>query len=348
MKKLKNYISNLPFLYIMLYVISIGLLIVVAMRPYYTDTIAYVEYFKAMPSLSWKVEYIPTPYNMELGFYIFNKIISLVTSSTEIYLGCVFIILNFLVCYLFFLIRKHILFNHGNLLLFYIFLFCSSWYFTATTNGLRQSIALFLLYIALIYMLGQQYIQGVIFILIGILFHKSILLFLPFFLIFSVSYVRRYVFVITYILFIGYILGLNETIVKFLSNLFHLNVYSDIKNYAVGANYRVGFSWDLGLYTLFWCIFPRLFIKFVGIENANILNLVKILHFLFIPYFVLGFGGYSNRYAFMGWLFIPIVQFSLVQTLILEKYPTLNKMGIYTFGYVVAATYFGYLIWSYT
>jgi len=88
-----------------------------------------------------------------------------------------------------------------------------------------------------------------------------------------------------------------------------LSLYSDIADYAKESEMWVGFQANFFVYTVFWCLgfyFSQRYVKQEYIENY--IRLWKFYCVLMMAYFFFGFGAFSNRYAFIGWLFLPVIQ----------------------------------------
>jgi hypothetical protein len=89
-------------------------------------------------------------------------------------------------------------------------------------------------------------------------------------------------------------------------------LYSLISEYGGEDSLYKGFSITFFLYS-FILLLIILFInfyykKFYSLTNIlHIEILFKMYTVLIAPYFLLGFGGFSNRYALYGWFFIPII-----------------------------------------
>lgn len=210
--------------------------------------------------------------------------------------------------------------NKSVLVVYFSLLLISSWYYSATTNGLRQGLSLVFLYwasVELFYFDKKLKFIGLLG--IAITFHYSAILIAPFLLLHSIRF--RYVFIVWALLAYGYMIGLNEIAVKAISNSLNLPIYEYIKYYSLekgleerGGGLYEGFILSFFLYTVFW---PALLLLVVKIklsyknpiaERNNIYTLLKIYFFLSLIYFVLGFGPFSNRYAFFSWFLIPIIQ----------------------------------------
>lgn len=210
-------------------------------------------------------------------------------------------------------------------MVFLSLLLFSSWYVTATTNGLRQGLSLVFVYWALTE-LFYSFKKLNFFILssIAMSFHFSAILVLP---LFFIHYIRfKYVFFIWALIGGGYVLGLNEMIVKLVSEALALPVYDYVKYYTLdddskhlGGGLYNGFDVFFFLYTVFW---PMLFLfnlkvnfrtKYRGYDLEKLYALAKIYFGLSSIYFIFGFGPFSNRYALFSWFFVPIIQISIIR-----------------------------------
>ena len=118
--------------------------------------------------------------------------------------------------------------------------------------------------------------------------------------------------------------------VKFVSEFFGLGLYESIRFYSItvseaGAGRYEGFSISFFGYTILW---PLVFFFLASstrllseLEKSRWFVIVKVYMILCFPYFVFGFGPFSNRYAFIAWLFVPVFQSCVAASLL-----NLNRM----------------------
>lgn len=118
---------------------------------------------------------------------------------------------------------------------------------------------------------------------------------------------------------LGYVVGLNEILVMHMSSITGINIYEKIAYYSIGegdiGRYH-GLVFSFLIYTVFWPL-ALLIIHYVRFRNYDenchgVLKLVKVYMVLSMPYFVFGFGPFSNRYSYIAWFFIPLLQFFMV------------------------------------
>ena len=216
---------------------------------------------------------------------------------------------------------------------YFSFLMLSSWYFAATTNGLRQGLSLAVLYLSvseLIY--SKRRLRFLLYFGISVSFHYSTLLLLPFIWLLAVRY--RYLLTVWLLVALGYFLGVNEFFVKFFSEVTGLPLYEAVKFYALekgkedqGGGLYEGFIMKFFLYTLIWPILLNLVLVVKKKSNRNfssagIKYLIKIYLVCSLVYLFLGFGAFSNRYAFIAWFLVPIIQ-----VIALDLFLNLSKLA---------------------
>ncbi|UHT63367.1 EpsG family protein [Acinetobacter lwoffii] len=280
------------------------------------DTLAYKNYFE-------NIEYYSTYGQYEFGFHYLTYIINLAFGNYFIYLVFLFILINILFLIL---INNFITINHKKEYLFTFFLFLSllllsSWYQVATLNGIRQGLSLVILYVACSFFYIKKPFMALFLLFISLLFHTSTLLILPFLLLIFLK--KQYVIYIFFIVSLFYPLGINEKLIFVISSISGLPLYSTIYNYAEGVDAWVGFQLNFYLYSLFFCVF---FIFTNYLFNKNLDNndyILKLFLILTVVYFLFGFGVYSNRFGFMSWLFLPVIQ-AIYLSKILLNYLRLN------------------------
>ncbi|WP_413738402.1 hypothetical protein, partial [Shewanella sp. BJSY2023SW001] len=86
-------------------------------------------------------------------------------------------------------------------------------------------------------------------------------------------------------------------------------------NYDSFAEYKSGVRFDFAVFSLFPTLY-LLFIKVTRVINISELTLsfYKIYSLLLIPFWFLGWGNYSNRYAMPAWLlYFVVMLFPLVK-----------------------------------
>jgi hypothetical protein len=187
-------------------------------------------------------------------------------------------------------------------------LFGSSWFITGTTNGLRQGVALSVFYLGTsVYLFSRKRILGLAICLLSPLFHLSAVLIVPTVVLCGLLPLNLTIaaFAFTALL---YAIGFPAPFWSEFSSITGIDVYGIVVEYAEGAVGWYGFQWDLFLYTIGW---PAIYLvgrMFVRRQYRTQFDLgLKLYCLMAIPYFVLGFGNFSNRFALLAWAFLPIL-----------------------------------------
>ncbi len=266
-----------------------------------TDTANYAQYFENVCNYS----------DMQLFDPLFGYL-TLLIARTEVAVWCYFSILfllfNFLYFSFFSSIAKWSHFEKRHLLYILLlgFSLASSWYIAATTNGLRQGLSLPLLYFSLFFFFRKKWIKAVFFAFCAAGFHLSSVFVLPFFV--TIFLPKKLFNWLVIFAILGYPLGINEALVAFFSRIIGFTVYEQIAMYGVESENWVGFQWDLFLYSIFWVVIYAYLQKFVKKKYIKEFSFFWQLYcILLFPYLFFGFGGYSNRWAVIAWLFLPII-----------------------------------------
>lgn len=194
----------------------------------------------------------------------------------------------------------------------------SSWYIVSVSNGLRQGMSLPFLYLALFnFTYNRRIIRGILYLAISISLHYSTVLVVPF--LFLLVIPLKMLLVAWILLALGYIFSINEILVFHLSNAAGITLYLQVLEYATegGEEGRFhGFVLSFFVYTIFWplALLAMHYIRFRKYEEHShrVFGILRIYLVLSIPYFVFGFGAFSNRYALIAWFFLPILQFFML------------------------------------
>lgn len=275
-------------------------------------------------------------FSFEPFFDFLTKTIRFFTSNYSIYftLICLIIFANYLVLN-FFIYKKE--FFKYRFLIIISFLISSTWVLTIITNAMRQGVGLSFLFIFLWLFLNKKYFLSLVFLIPALLSHGSIVLFLVIFWLLFIKSNKIY-FSLILLFSIFYPLGINEGIVNNFSKILGIDLYDKIKNYAVAADAWVGFQLNFYLYTIFWFLCFSAFYKYVYKDECYF-TLLKIYSFLMVLYFIFGFGGYSNRYAFFCWAFLPVLQAKTLIT-ILDKLVVSKDKKIFAIAVLFFASLF--------
>ncbi|MBE0471434.1 MAG: EpsG family protein [Methyloprofundus sp.] len=306
----QNHFLIFLFSYFLIFIVSL----VAALRDFSIgkDTYTYVRIFNNFVEGHWLQR-------LEPGFLFLLLMVEFIYSDPRFFLFIVTFLITVFYFIFFYKSTRALNLNFNQqfcyLILFFSLLFFSSWYFNAFSNGIRQGLSLVLLYLGLYSLVAlKSKTNFLILYLFSASFHYSSIAILPFLLFYALP--LTYLLIVWVVIAILYPLGVNELIVTAMSDLSGVGVYDFIKNYSLDSagesgDYS-GFNLSFFLYTVFWPLF-LFFIQKLRMSGENeVLRLgqllIKIYILLSLPYFVFGFGPYSNRFAVMAWFFIPMIQ----------------------------------------
>jgi len=287
----------------------------VSMRDYSvgTDTKTYSNIFYDIVGGS-EVRY-------EAGFVLLVNIVGGIVSSDRFFFGIVFLIVLYGYISSYRVVAKetdlHVWYGYSLLLGLTLL---SSWFLVSTTNSIRQGMALPFLYLSIFSTLNGGYFRSILFFAISVSFHFSSLLILPFILLLLLPFnILAFVYLLSSILYFS---GGSEFLVKYFSELFDLPLYSFVKNNVAILEKYYGFSLDQYIYTNFWFFvgYALVIFDFVDSGKRKVLkDILSVYMILCLPYFSLGFGGVSNRYAMLAWAFVPLLQTFLILSFSVSK-----------------------------
>ncbi len=268
------------------------------------DTLNYILNFKKM------TEYAYISPLFEPGFQGYTFLISSLTDSVEVYLISLSLLLTFLYlkvtnnAYNKYFYKSNKSFFYFILLTFAL-IYSSNFFLTANINGIRQGLAAPLIFLFYQSLADRAKYKALIYAIFAISIHYSSVLYLSFFFIIFFSFRKNlFLFIVSSVM---YLLGVFEILIKSISSLLGLPIYTMVNSFSDTGLYE-GFNLFFFLFSLLPVIgiitYKFIFYRLPS-DNA-IVDCFKIYFALILPYFILGFAGYTNRYAFTAWLFLPI------------------------------------------
>lgn len=272
------------------------------------DAIRYMAKFEAIASGFYGA-------TSDLGFIWFVKGLSLIGFSPQAIFATISLVVTSLFLYTFqqFLITKESTRKNPLIetIFFFSFLLVSSWFLNAITNGLRQSVMLLFSYAAMPSLLRRDFVTSFGLLSIGALFHSTgLFAILAALLLLTPARFLAYFWAVSAIFY----LVSPGALAQWAEQYFGLPVYTAVAEYGVSEEMRyVGFNGLFFTYTIIW---PILFTAVQWLKPALVLphmrSNLRACSLIFcafcMPYFWLGFGAWSNRWAYMAWLFLPIYQ----------------------------------------
>ncbi|MGP5213755.1 EpsG family protein [Psychrobacter immobilis] len=294
-----------------------------------TDAINYRDYFLNVTAFD------SSQYRHEPGYHYFNLLMYRVSDSFAVFLFVFYFLFN--VIYIksmnmFLEVEKKSRYIFGQLI-FLILIFSSSWYQVATLNGLRQGFSLSLLFLSFGFAFHNKKYTFYLLLLLSCLFHYSTILILPF--LFLLLLRLKWVISVLIITSVFYPLGINELLIRVVSDISNIPLHDAISSYAEGVVLWEGFQLIFFAYSVFWSVL-FVFLHFVFLKNSNKSCFVlKVFLTLTTSYFVLGFGSFSNRFGYVSWMFLPVIQTFYLTNILINKKININALLIFVLPLLV-------------
>lgn len=273
--------------------------------------------------------------NIEPGFNLFGLITSLFTDSVGGYFFAIslalFVMLN-LVARKVTRLDSQIGQKEKKLLFTLILLafFLSPFFVSAHINAIRQGMAAFMLFYALLSFQEKSWGKFILGSVLAMSFHISSIMYLVLFPLLMLP-----IWILLVILAgmsVIYASGLSEVIVSSVSGLFNLPLHDYVTQYRADVAYQSGVRCDFLIFSLLGVGFGLLG-RYFSNNKAIIDSLLKIYIVLLIPFLMLGYANFSNRYVYTAWLFLSILTaYAAYSVPVWEKLKTIIIPYIVIFG----------------
>lgn len=183
-----------------------------------------------------------------------------------------------------------------------MFMLLSPMFVNASINAVRQGLASLPVFIALLAFHQRQWRDFFIFGVIASCFHYSSLVYLACapLLLLNLKFLR----VVAILGFIAYCSGLTLVVVRAAAPF----IYDSVMDYELGSKYKSGVRIDFALFSIFWYLLPLMLAGLVRkpysqrLKDSTAVYLVMLL-----PFFLLGWGNFSNRYLLSAYLAISLM-----------------------------------------
>ncbi|OCH97553.1 hypothetical protein A8135_13730 [Legionella jamestowniensis] len=279
-----------------------------------SDTINYIKYYNAIGLF-----YFEAPFE-----FLFNLVATLFFSfdcPVGVFFTCLSVI-NFIIIGF---ISNRITYYIGYRIFWVlmIFLNLSPFFLNVQTNVIRQGTATLSLLLFYILLLTRS--KSLNLILVALLatgFHKSTIIFIlcSILTLFSYQTVFRSVFFLAAL----YTSNIMTRIIFLVSKYLPVDLYGIISSYGRNTGYKIGNRLDFVIFTFtagaFFYYMSKYFLN--SIDREKFLQLVKIYWILTIPFFLLGFGAYADRYLLPAWLYLSILSAVLLVLAFRRDFPT--------------------------
>lgn len=213
-----------------------------------------------------------------------------------------------------------------------MFLYLSPMFVNASINAVRQGLAALLVFTALLAFQRKQWRKFFLYGLLATSFHYSSAIYLACAptLFFSVRMLR----IIAVAAFVAYCTGLTLIVVRTASPL----LYNTVMDYSLSSDYRAGVRIDFAVFASFWYVLPFLMAPLVRkpistrIKESTAVYLVMLL-----PFFLLGWGNFSNRYLLPAYLAASLI---VAAVFCYSRLPMLRNPILLRVGLVVSCAVF--------
>lgn len=179
-------------------------------------------------------------------------------------------------------------------------------FISAQINAIRQGMAAMALIALAIHLHERRKKKAFLWGAIAVSLHLSSAMYLVSLLLLPVSPVVLYgTFTLS---FIFYVSGLSESVVQAFSSFSGVPLYQMVNEYGASADYAGGVKLEFALASLAF-LFIGLIIKLVsrGEVRGRIDWFVRIYVCFILPFLWLGWGNFSNRYAYTAWFMMSVI-----------------------------------------
>ncbi|MGN6224948.1 EpsG family protein [Pseudoxanthomonas sp.] len=183
-----------------------------------------------------------------------------------------------------------------------LLLFVSPMFTNASINAIRQGLAAPLVFVALLAFHRRQW-GG--FFLAGALaasLHLSSAMYLicaP-----ALLLSTRWLRVLAAGAFLAYVSGLSMLAVRVATPGF----YDVVMEYTANPLYRSGVRVDFAVFTIFWYLLPHLLAPLIQAGwRQRIMDSTSVYLVMSLPFFIIGWGFFSNRYLLPAWLAVSMI-----------------------------------------
>jgi EpsG-like putative glucosyltransferase len=217
-----------------------------------------------------------------------------------------------------------------------LFLFVSPMFVNASINTVRQGLAAPLVFAALLAFHQRRWGSFALLGAAASSLHYSSLLYLACAPVLLLSLRKQRI--IAGVGLLAYCSGLSMLVVRAAVPA----LYNDVMNYHVDAVYRAGVRYDFALFSLFWYLFPFMASRLVQAPfSERIKQSTAVYMAMVLPFFLLGWGNFSNRYLLVPWV---AASFLVAAMVCQSRTPLLRHAVLLRGGLVMACGLFCYYV----
>ncbi|MFC5436374.1 EpsG family protein [Rhodanobacter umsongensis] len=217
-----------------------------------------------------------------------------------------------------------------------LFLFVSPMFVNAAINAVRQGLAAPLVFAALLAFHQRKWRSFALLGAAASSLHYSSLVYLSVAPVLLLSLRRQRI--IAGLAFLAYCSGLTMMAVRVAVPA----VYSDVMNYHADAVYRAGIRYDFALFSLFWYLLPFIASRTIRSPfSERIKQSAAVYMAMVLPFFLVGWGNYSNRYLLPPWV---AASFIVAAVFCFSRVPLLRHPLLLRGGLVFACGVFSFYV----
>jgi hypothetical protein len=217
-----------------------------------------------------------------------------------------------------------------------MFLFLSPMFVNGSINAVRQGMASFLVFAALLSFQHRRWGRYFLYGILGSSLHYSSLLYLVFAPVLLLN--LRLQRIIAVVAFVAYCSGLSMVLVRALLPA----LYAAVMSYSPGATYRAGVRLDFAVFAMFWYFLPYAASRLIRSPfSERIKQGMAVYLAMLLPFFTVGWGNYSNRYLLAPWV---AASFVVAAMFCFARVPFLRHPLLLRGGLVLACGVFSYYV----
>lgn len=183
-----------------------------------------------------------------------------------------------------------------------LLLFVSPMFTNAAINALRQGLAAPLVFTALLAFHRRQWGAFLLWGALATSLHMSSVMYLlcaP-----ALLLSTRSLRIVAVLAFALYVSGASMVLVRAASPA----LYDTVMEYTANSLYRSGVRVDFAIFTAFWYVLVQLLAPLVRAQwRQRVLDSSSVYLVMVLPFFLIGWGYFSNRYLLPGWLAVSMI-----------------------------------------
>ena len=178
-----------------------------------------------------------------------------------------------------------------------LLLFISPMFVNASINAIRQGLAALLVFTSLLAFHQRHWWKFAIYGLVAVGLHTSSLLYFACAPALLLS--TRMLRIVAAVAFLMYVSGASMALVQTLAP----SLYATVMEYTANPLYRSGVRVDFAVFTIFWYVLAYLLAPLVKESfRQRIIDSTAVYLVMVLPFFIIGWGFFSNRYLLPAWL----------------------------------------------